>query len=138
VHWPETMVTFEPESGVLFACDAFGGFGKLGKRVFDDEFNANEHEFYEKESLRYYANIVSSFSLFVKKAIDKLKPLAIKVVAPSHGIIWRKNPQTIIERYLKYAGYIDGAQEKEICISLGFHVRQHRAGHACRNRRHQG
>jgi flavorubredoxin len=119
VHWPETMVTFEPESGVLFACDAFGGFGKLGKRVFDDEFNANEHEFYEKESLRYYANIVSSFSLFVKKAIDKLKPLTIKVIAPSHGIIWRKNPQTIIERYLKYAGYIDGAQEKEICIIWG-------------------
>ena len=30
VHWPETMISFEPESGTLFSCDAFGSFGKLG------------------------------------------------------------------------------------------------------------
>lgn len=119
VHWPETMATYEPESGTLFACDAFGGFGKLGERVFDDEFDAEEHAFYEKESLRYYANIVASFSLFVKKAIAKLAPLSIKVIAPSHGIIWRKNPMAIVERYAKYAGYMDGPQEKEICVIWG-------------------
>lgn len=119
VHWPETMATYEPESGTLFACDAFGSFGKLGERVFDDEFSAEEHAFYEKESLRYYANIVASFSLFVKKAIAKLAPLSLKVIAPSHGIIWRKNPMAIVERYAKYAGYMDGPQEKEICVIWG-------------------
>lgn len=119
VHWPETMATYEPESGTLFTCDAFGSFGKLGERVFDDQFSAEEHAFYEKESLRYYANIVASFSLFVKKAIAKLAPLSIKVIAPSHGIIWRKNPMTIVERYAKYAGYMDGPQEKEICVIWG-------------------
>jgi flavorubredoxin len=55
VHWPETMVTWEPVSGTLFSCDAFGSFGKLGDRVFDDQFSAKEHEFFERESLRYYA-----------------------------------------------------------------------------------
>jgi len=119
VHWPETMVTFEPESGVLFSCDAFGSFGKLGKRVFDDEYYAEEHAFFEEESLRYYANIVSSFSLFVKKAVQKLAPLGIKVVAPSHGLIWREKPEEIINRYLKYAGYMDGQREKEICVVWG-------------------
>lgn len=119
VHWPETMATYEPESGTLFACDAFGGFGKLGDRIFDDEFSAEEHAFYEKESLRYYANIVASFGLFVKKAIAKLAPLSIKVIAPSHGIIWRKNPMAIVERYAKYAGYKDGPQEQEICVIWG-------------------
>lgn len=119
VHWPETMATYEPESGTLFACDAFGGFGKLGDRVFDDEFSAEEHAFYEKESLRYYANIVASFSLFVKKAIAKLAPLSLKVIAPSHGIIWRKDPMAIVERYAKYAGYMDGPQEKEVCVIWG-------------------
>ncbi|MBL8968034.1 MAG: FprA family A-type flavoprotein [Spirochaetaceae bacterium] len=119
VHWPETMVTYEPESGVLFACDAFGGYGKLGDRVFDDQFSAEEHAFFEKESLRYYANIVSSFGLFVKRAVQKLSALDIKVVAPSHGIVWRKNPKEIIERYVKYANYMDGPQEKEICVVWG-------------------
>ncbi len=119
VHWPETMVTFEPESGVLFACDAFGGFGKLGNRLFDDEYYAEDHAFFEAESLRYYANIVSSFSLFVKKAIQKLAALDIKVVAPSHGIIFREKPQRIIDRYAKYAGYMEGPQEKEVCVVWG-------------------
>lgn len=119
VHWPETMCTFDAASGTLFSCDAFGGYGKTGDRIFDDEFTAKEHEFYESESLRYYATIISSFSLFVKKAVEKIQSLGwnIKTIAPSHGIIWRKNPQTIIDRYVRYAGYnTDGKCEHEICV----------------------
>ncbi|MCX7023879.1 MAG: FprA family A-type flavoprotein [Spirochaetes bacterium] len=119
VHWPETMMSFETGSGVLFSCDAFGSYGKLGERVFDDEYSADEHAFFERESLRYYANIVASFSLFVKRAVQKLEALDIKVVAPSHGIVWRKDPRAIIDRYVKYAAYMDGPQEKEICVVWG-------------------
>jgi flavorubredoxin len=119
VHWPETMVTFEPASGVLFSCDAFGSYGSLGDRIFDDQFEPEEHDFFEAESLRYYANIVASFSLFVKKAVQKLSSLDIKVVAPSHGIVWRREPKVIIERYLRFAGYMDGPREKEVCVVWG-------------------
>jgi flavorubredoxin len=105
VHWPETMMTWEPRSGCLFSCDAFGSYGALGDRVFDDEFNEKEHAFFEKEGLRYYANIVSSFSAFVEKAIRKLAALDIRCIAPSHGILWRKNPGTILTRYATYASY---------------------------------
>ena len=119
VHWPETMVTFEPGSGTLFSCDAFGSYGMLGDRVFDDQFSALEHERFEKESLRYYANIVASFGLFVKRAVEKLAGLEVKVVAPSHGIVWRTDPKAIIDRYLKYAGYLDGPREKEVCVVWG-------------------
>ncbi len=121
IHWPETMMTYDRAGGTLFSCDAFGSYGTLGDRVFDDEFTAEEHAFYEHESLRYYSNIVSSFSAFVTKALDKLKALEVKTVAPSHGIIWRKNPKTICDRYAKYAGYNTGTApcEKEICIIWG-------------------
>jgi anaerobic nitric oxide reductase flavorubredoxin len=119
VHWPETMMSFEPDSGTLFSCDGFGSFGALGDRIFDDEFSAEEHELFEAEALRYYANIVASFGTFVKKAVDKVGGLGIKVVAPSHGIVWRKDPMKIIERYLKYASYIDGGREKAICVIWG-------------------
>ncbi len=119
VHWPETMVTWEPVSGTLFSCDAFGSFGKLGERVFDDEFTAQEHEAFEAESLRYYANIVSSFSSFVIKAVEKLEGLDIRCVAPSHGIVWRSKPMDIVERYLRYASYINGTAEERICVIWG-------------------
>lgn len=120
IHWPETIMTFDRADGILFSCDAFGSYGSLGDRIFDDEFNAEEHAFYEKESLRYYSNIVASFSTFVTKAIEKLGGLPVKVVAPSHGIVWRKNPGEIISRFAKYAGYnTGGALENEICIIWG-------------------
>ncbi|GAB6277307.1 MAG: FprA family A-type flavoprotein [Rectinema sp.] len=119
VHWPETMMTWAAEGGVLFSCDGFGAFGALGDRVFDDEISPDEHEFFEAESLRYYANIVASFGIFVKRAIEKVSGLSIKVVAPSHGIIWRAHPETIIERYLHYANYLEGPREKEIAIVWG-------------------
>jgi flavorubredoxin len=119
IHWPETMVSYEAGSGTLFPCDAFGSFGALGSRVFDDEFSADEHAFFEEECLRYYANIVSSFSAFVEKAIDKLEGLAVKCVAPSHGIVWRKDPRAIIDRYRKYAAYAKGPAEREIAVIWG-------------------
>ncbi|MFZ2634980.1 MAG: FprA family A-type flavoprotein [Rectinemataceae bacterium] len=119
VHWPETMMTWAADGGVLFSCDAFGSFGALGDRVFDDEYSAEEHVFFESESLRYYSNIVSSFGLFVKRAIEKVSPLDLKVVAPSHGLIWRKDPQIIIDRYAGYADYLEGPREKEVSIVWG-------------------
>ncbi|MBI9101937.1 MAG: FprA family A-type flavoprotein [Spirochaetales bacterium] len=119
VHWPETMVTFEPVSGTLFSCDAFGSYGSLEGSVFDDQISEEKHDFFEVESLRYYANIVSSFSTFVLRAIDKLKDLEIKVIAPSHGLLWRENPKEIIERYRRYAEYAQGPAEPEITVIWG-------------------
>lgn len=101
VHWPETMVTYVPEHKVLFSCDAFGGYGALPGRVFDDQ--CVDMPFYTRESLRYYSNIVARFSGPVLRAIEKLKPLEIDVVAPSHGLVWRENPGYIIDLYGRWA-----------------------------------
>lgn len=119
VHWPETMVTYEKSSKVLFTCDAFGSYGCLEDAVFDDQIDDEKHAFFERETLRYYANIVASFSTFVTRAIDKLKDFEIKVIAPSHGLIWRENPQEIIERYKKLASYAKGPAEPEITVIWG-------------------
>ena len=119
VHWPETMVSYEKSSGILFSCDAFGSYGSVKDAVFDDEISDEDHNFFDRESLRYYANIVGSFSSFVLKAIDKLKNLEIKMIAPSHGIIWRENPQVIVDRYRKFAGYMNGPAEPEITVIWG-------------------
>jgi len=114
VHWPETMITYESTQKILFSCDAFGGYGALPGSVFDDE--ARDPEFYERESLRYYANIVAKFSGPVLKAIGKLKDIPVDIIAPSHGLIWRKNPERIVELYRKWAQYATGETEPGITL----------------------
>ena len=108
VHWPETMMTFETSQKVLFSCDGFGGFGKLGDGIFDD--TCQKLDWYEQEAIRYFSNIVVSFSKPVLMAIAKLANLTIDMVAPSHGLIWRKNPQRIIQLYEKWSGYREAAE----------------------------
>ncbi len=119
IHWPETMMTWEPKSKTLFSCDGFGSFGALGDRVFDDQFTEPEHEIFARETLRYYTNVLSSFPIFVERAIEKLRPLGIQCVAPSHGIVWRKNPQKIIDMYAKFVEYGKTSGEKAITIIWG-------------------
>jgi anaerobic nitric oxide reductase flavorubredoxin len=119
VHWPETMVTYETQSKILFSCDAFGSFGGLRGSIFDDENNEENHKYFMEETLRYYANIVGPFSQNVLNAIDKLKGLEIKMIAPSHGLIWRGNVERIIKRYVAYANYMKDYAEPEITVVWG-------------------
>ncbi len=103
IHWPETMMTYEMTSKVLFSCDGFGGFGALNGTIFDDP-NVPV-AWYEDQAMRYFVNIVASFSKPVKNAITKLQTVPIEVIAPSHGLIWRKNPARIINLYQQWASY---------------------------------
>jgi flavorubredoxin len=117
VHWPETMMTYEATHRVLFSCDGFGGYGALQGAIFDDQ--CVDPAFYEQEALRYYVNIVAMFSRPVLRAIERLKDLPIEVIAPSHGLIWRKDPGRIVELYRKWAGYATGEREMGVTLLYG-------------------
>ena len=112
VHWPETMVTYEKTTATLFSCDAFGGFRTLDGSIFDDEndFEAD----YKGEMLRYYSNIVGKYSNMVQKAFAKLQGVEIKMIAPSHGLIWRGNPSRVLELYSKWCNW---ESEKGVVIA---------------------
>lgn len=115
IHWPETMMSYAIEDQILFSCDAFGSFGRY-EHCFDDELSEEEEVLLVGETERYYANIVSSFSSFVLRGIDKVGALPIAMVAPSHGIVWRSNPMRIITWYKTLATYMNGPREKEITL----------------------
>jgi flavorubredoxin len=117
VHWPETMVTYETSEKILFSCDAFGSYGALRGVIFDDE--CTDHDFYLREALRYYVNIVALFSTSVLKAIDKLKDVPVSIIAPSHGLIWREHPETIVNLYKKWAEYARGPTEPGVTLIYG-------------------
>jgi flavorubredoxin len=117
VHWPETMVTYAPEAKVLFSCDAFGGYGALRGDIFDDQHT--DLDYYIRESLRYYVNIVARFSGPVLRAIDKLQGVAIDIVAPSHGLLWRRNPSQIIDLYRTWATYATEPGQPGVTLVYG-------------------
>ncbi|MHB9031894.1 MAG: FprA family A-type flavoprotein [Anaerolineae bacterium] len=117
VHWPETMATYESKEKILFSCDAFGGYGALRGAIFDDE--TDNLDLYLKEALRYYVNIIARFSQPTMNAIKKLSPLAIDVVAPSHGLVWRRNPQQIIGLYQKWARLASEPAEPGVTLIYG-------------------
>jgi flavorubredoxin len=70
------------------------------------------------EMERYYANIISSFSPFVIRGITKVVQAApgIRVVGPSHGVVWRDDHCQVIDTYLRLAKYAAGPREKEITL----------------------
>jgi len=103
VHWPETMMTYESTRKILFSGDAFGGFGALTGGIFDDEVDI---AYFEDEILRYFSNIVGKYCVTVQKAIQKLAGLDIKMIASTHGPVWRRNPASIVERYDRWSRHV--------------------------------
>ena len=70
VHWPETMVSYEMTSKILFTGDAFGSFGTLDGGIFDDELNLSV---YEEEVMRYYTNVVGKYCPHTQRALKKIE-----------------------------------------------------------------
>lgn len=102
VHWPESMVCFEEKTGILFSSDAFGSFGALEGGIFDDEI---ELEYFYDEMRRYYSNIVGKYGNPVQKALSKLGGLSLKMVAPSHGPIYKQHIGQMVAMYDKWSRY---------------------------------
>jgi len=101
LHWPDSMFTYIKEDGLLFSSDAFGQHLATSER-FDDEVN---QDVLMEESAKYYANILTLYSPLVKKILAKVKDLGleIRMIAPDHGIIWKKNPEKIIDAYARWS-----------------------------------
>ncbi|MEM4577000.1 MAG: FprA family A-type flavoprotein [Candidatus Nezhaarchaeales archaeon] len=101
LHWPETMVTYLLEDRILFTCDAFGSFGALRGKLFDEEIDMS---LYLDEAKRYFSNIVAPVADYVLKAIEKIENygLEINVLAPSHGPLYRR-PHEIIKSYADWS-----------------------------------
>ncbi len=119
VHWPETIATWEPGTGTLFSCDAFGSFGAIGEAPYDDQLSEPELALFEEESLRYFANILAAFSSSVERALRALKALRPRIVAPAHGPVWRRDPGRIQSWYERYCAWGRGPAEPEITVIWG-------------------
>jgi flavorubredoxin len=105
LHWPDSMITYLDEDKILFTQDAFGQHIASSGR-FDDEFVADNSEAdLEDAVIDYYANILMPFGQMIKMKIAEIESsgLDVQMVAPDHGVIWRKDPGKVFRMYLDMA-----------------------------------
>lgn len=105
LHWPDSMMTYVKEAKLLISQDAFGQHIATSSR-FDDEFI--EYASYtelEDAVIDYYANILMPFGQLIKAKISELNRLKLEIdmIAPDHGVIWRKGIRDILKSYLEMA-----------------------------------
>lgn len=110
VHWPDNMVTYSDVDQILFSNDAFGQHFATTKR-FDDENDLCE---IFKQAKKYYANIVWPYGMQAHKALEAVKGLDLKMIAPSHGCIWRSHIDEILEKYEAWTTY--QTEEKAVVV----------------------
>lgn len=105
VHWPEAMVTFDTTNGVLFSADAFGSFGALDGKLFNDEMDF-ERDWID-EARRYFTNIVGKYGSHVQLLLKKASGIIndIKYICPLHGPVWRSNFGYFIDKYDHWSRY---------------------------------
>ena len=94
VHWPEVMLTWDKEEGVLFSGDAFGKFGAL-----------DAEEDWACEARRYYFGIVGKFGAAVQTVLRKIAGLGVKTICPLHGPVLSENLAYYLDKYQTWSTY---------------------------------
>ena len=111
LHWPDSMFTYLVEDKILMPNDAFGQHLATSER-FDDE--VDEHVLME-EATMYYSNILMPLAPLITRKIQEVvaMKIPIEMIAPSHGIIWRKDPMKIVNAYLNWSA---GTSKNKVVI----------------------
>lgn len=113
VHWPETMMTYDETTKMLFSGDAFGSFGTLDGGVVDSTMNVDK---YWDEMVRYYSNIVGKYGSPVQKALQKVGKLELSAICSTHGPVWMEHLDKAIGIYDKLSRY---EAEEGVVIAYG-------------------
>jgi flavorubredoxin len=97
IHWPDSMFSYIPEEKLLISSDGFGQHWATSER-FDDQV---DHSRLMRQAAKYYANILLLYSPLIQKLLQTVTGmgLAIDMIAPDHGLIWRKDPGAILSAY---------------------------------------
>ena len=99
LHWPESMFTYVPEEKLLFSMDAFGQHYATSRR-FDDQVSP---QVALDEAKAYYANIVMPYGKQAAGALRRAEELDVRMIAPSHGVIWRSHLSEIRRAYRRWS-----------------------------------
>jgi len=101
LHWPDSMFTYIPEDRLLLPNDAFGQHLASAHR-FTDEV---EPAILWDEARKYFGNILVPFSKLIVRKVEEVQQMGLQIetIAPSHGLIWRKDPLQIVQQYVRWS-----------------------------------
>ncbi len=113
--WPDSIYTWLDEDRVLFTCDSFGAH-YCTEEMFDDLVDNYD------ESFKYYFDVIlRPYSKFMLKAIEKIRPLDISVIATGHGPILRSDWKKYVDLSEEYAReYLAGSESGKNHVLLTY------------------
>jgi flavorubredoxin len=111
LHWPDSMFSYCPEEKILFPNDAFGQHYASTNRYADE---VDQCELWQ-EARKYFANILTPYSQHIMRKGAEFIGMGwpIEMICPSHGVMWRKDPMTIVNKYMEWSS---GAAEDAVVI----------------------
>lgn len=110
-HWPDTMVTYADKEQILFSNDVFGQHYASESLFEEDEALADIF----REAEKYYANILNIYNPMVARKVKEIVAmnLPLRMIAPSHGVVWTDHRQQVINKYLQWSA---DYQERQVTV----------------------
>lgn len=98
LHWPDTILTFDHATQIIYTCDVFG-MHYCSDSNFDDNLKAIEPDY-----RFYYECLMGPNSRSVLAALKRMDALPeVKMVANGHGPILLHNVNELISRYRQWS-----------------------------------
>ncbi|NJM97937.1 MAG: MBL fold metallo-hydrolase [Phormidesmis sp. RL_2_1] len=99
LHWPDTIFTFDHQTGILYTCDAFGAH-YCHEDTFDEDLEALSPDF-----RFYYECLMAPNARSVISAMKRMDKLdgTINTIATGHGPLLRRNLAELTGRYREWS-----------------------------------
>lgn len=93
LHWPDTILTYDSGTGVLYTCDVFG------MHYCDDSLYDEAMQFLEEDFQYYYDCLMGPNARSVLGALKRIDGLSINLIATGHGPLLQHHRTEWMERY---------------------------------------
>ncbi|MBD2166276.1 flavin reductase [Calothrix membranacea FACHB-236] len=97
LHWPDTILTFDHKTGILYTCDVFG-MHYCDDHTYDENFNVIEDDF-----KYYYDCLMGPNARSVLAALKRIENLEIGTVATGHGPLLKNYIPEWLGRYKNWS-----------------------------------
>ncbi|ABA20995.1 Flavin reductase-like, FMN-binding protein [Trichormus variabilis ATCC 29413] len=97
LHWPDTILTYDHKTGILYTCDVFG-MHYCDDQTYDENFFAIEEDF-----KYYYDCLMGPNARSVLAALKRIENLTINTVATGHGPLLQNHISEWLGKYQNWS-----------------------------------
>ena len=122
LHFPGAITTFDPATGTLFSSDLFGAYTHHWSLYADELVGINGKDRYIEAMKTFHEHYMPSNDV-LRPVMEKLAQMDIRLIAPQHGSIIRKNVAAHIHelKILECGGLLQSIK-KEVAKTAGLEM----------------